>query len=105
MKLTLTFYQFPQAQAEIDFWADSQKDRITGRSSNSETKEQVFYLPGEVLVCLPINDGKGFTGLDTRHIFRWLHKHKYHKTLVFGQINFSQSMKLSPILHYLENAK
>lgn len=102
MKLTLTFYEYPAALAEIEFWEKIQQDKIISFSKNEQTKEQVFRLSNEVLVCLPINDGTGFKGLDIKKITQWCNKFTYYKTLIFGKVNLKQLTSLVKIQEFLE---
>lgn len=105
MKLTLTFYEYPAAIHEIENWEKTQEHRIIARSYNTESKEYVFELPGEILVCLPLNDGQCFKGLDTLNIVLWVNTHKFHKTLIFGKVTLPILKKLTQLQEYFEKQK
>jgi hypothetical protein len=106
--LTLCFYEYPAAQAHLDFWEKAMGEKITAKH---EFNESLLYTvkkseeTSEIIYCIRLTGNQGDISLsDIPYIFEDIltithePKHdvfdfgaiiKYLKTLVFGKVSLT----------------
>ena len=111
--ITLVFYQFPVALHELEAWEKTQKLQKNviddqGRIVYSVYDKKNAHEFYEKLYCFDINN---FTLEEIDNVFITQNnirenKHSiYKKTLVFGKVTLSNSIKLQQVLKKLESVE
>jgi hypothetical protein len=117
--LTLCYYEHPVAQAHIDFWENSMKEKIVSKISTEgfdpkESKIEVFnslfYVVKknnddlEIVYCIRIqNIPKLSFLLKDILAFEKSHKTSYLKTLVFGKLEAEDFQKIIKFTNEVED--
>ena len=107
-KLTLCFYEHPQALHEIDSWQELVKDKITKISEEDSSDFRIVNLnredgTKENLIVIPMKESNIDFDL-TREIveFGILKEYVYYKTLLFGKFDSSNLDKISKFIKKYE---
>ena len=116
VKLTLCFYENPAAKQELVFWEGLVKDKIQSKSYINDIWS--YHLKdgneNELVVCIPIDLTESFRSISSVSTIADnefdLHKLdsgklKYHKTLVFGQVQEEQLKFISTMISLMSKGK
>lgn len=93
IKITLVFYQFPEAMHELEAWEKTQK---VHKKIVDEQGRIIYTLidKNEFLYCFDINN---YLLKEILHIFQYSTR-VYNKTLIFGKVTYMDLVKLQQVL-------
>lgn len=99
MKLTLVFYEYPAALADIELWMSSMISKIKEyKKINGNERYVVLVKDGEdeILYCFNIND------FQRRQVDELLKTNTYYKTLIFGKVNSGNLFHVAELIKEYE---
>lgn len=112
IKITLVFYQFPEASKELENWEKEQKDSegqsFLIKKVVDESKGKIIYTLAdreEKLFCFDINN---FTLEEVESAFMREDMHLkhdsyiYNKTLIFGKVSYLNLIKVQKAIERYE---